>query len=159
MALPPVRFGPELARLAPSEVLISETQETQWDETIKDAGAAVTPMARGAFDSTAGEKRLLALFNIQTLDAFGDFKRAEVSAMGALIQYLEITQKGQLPLLRPPVSEAIASVMQIDAATRRNLELTQTLSGERGGTLLACQSHCHCQRRAPYGAAPVCTLA
>jgi len=119
-------------------VLISETQETQWDETIKDAGAAVTPMARGAFDSTAGEKRLLALFNIQTLDAFGDFKRAEVSAMGALIQYLEITQKGQLPLLRPPVSEAIASVMQIDAATRRNLELTQTLSGERGGTLLAC---------------------
>ena len=138
MALPPVRFGPELARLAPSEVLISETQETQWDETIKDAGAAVTPMARGAFDSTAGEKRLLALFNIQTLDAFGDFKRAEVSAMGALIQYLEITQKGQLPLLRPPVSEAIASVMQIDAATRRNLELTQTLSGERGGTLLAC---------------------
>ena len=138
MALPPVRFGPELARLAPSEVLISETQETQWDETIKDAGAAVTPMARGAFDSTAGEKRLLALFNIRTLDAFGDFKRAEVSAMGALIQYLEITQKGQLPLLRPPVSEAIASVMQIDAATRRNLELTQTLSGERGGTLLAC---------------------
>ena len=138
MALPAVRFGPELARLAPSEVLISETQETQWDETIKDAGAAVTPMARGAFDSTASEKRLLALFNIQTLDAFGDFKRAEVSAMGALIQYLEITQKGQLPLLRPPVSEAIASVMQIDAATRRNLELTQTLSGERGGTLLAC---------------------
>ena len=138
MALPPVRFGPELARLAPSEVLISETQETQWDETINDAGAAVTSMARGAFDSTAGEKRLLALFNIQTLDAFGDFKRAEVSAMGALIQYLEITQKGQLPLLRPPVSEAIASVMQIDAATRRNLELTQTLSGERGGTLLAC---------------------
>ena len=138
MALPPVRFGPELARLAPSEVLISETQETQWDETIKDAGAAVTPMARGAFDSTASEKRLLALFDIQTLDAFGDFKRAEVSAMGALIQYLEITQKGQLPLLRPPVSEAIASVMQIDAATRRNLELTQTLSGERGGTLLAC---------------------
>ena len=141
MALPPVRFGPELARLAPSEVLISETHEMQWDETIKEAGAAVTPMARSAFDSTAGEKRLISLFNIQTLDAFGDFSRAEVSAMGALIQYLEITQKGRLPLLRPPVCEAIASVMQIDAATRRNLELTQTLSGDRGGTLLACLSH------------------
>ena len=138
MALPPVRFAPELARLAPSEVLISEAQDTQWDETIKEAGAAVTPMARGAFDSTAGEKRLLTLFNVQTLDAFGDFNRAEVSAMGAVILYLEITQKGKLPLLRSPVSEAIASVMQIDAATRRNLELTQTLSGERGGTLLAC---------------------
>ena len=97
-------------------------------------------MARSAFDSTAAEKRLTTLFNIQTLDAFGDFSRAEVSAMGGLIQYLEITQKGHLPLLRSPVSEAISSVMQIDAATRRNLELTQTLSGERGGTVLSCLS-------------------
>ncbi|MDG2405615.1 MAG: DNA mismatch repair protein MutS, partial [Paracoccaceae bacterium] len=110
----------------------------RWDDTIIEAGAAVTPMARSAFDSTAAEKRLTSLFNIQTLDAFGDFNRAEVSAMGGLIQYLEITQKGRLPLLRPPVSEAISSVMQIDAATRRNLELTQTLSGEQGGTVLAC---------------------
>ena len=140
MALPAVRFGPELARLSPSEVLVSEAQETRWDDTIIEAGAAVTPMARSAFDSTAAEKRLTTLFNIQTLDAFGDFSRAEVSAMGGLIQYLEITQKGNLPLLRPPVSEAISSVMQIDAATRRNLELTQTLSGERGGTVLSCLS-------------------
>ena len=140
MALPAVRFGPELARLSPSEVLVSEAQETRWDDTIIEAGASVTPMARSAFDSTAAEKRLTTLFNIQTLDAFGDFSRAEVSAMGGLIQYLEITQKGHLPLLRPPVSEAISSVMQIDAATRRNLELTQTLSGERGGTVLSCLS-------------------
>jgi DNA mismatch repair protein MutS len=140
MALPAVRFGPELARLSPSEVLVSEAHETRWDDTIIEAGAAVTPMARSAFDSTAAEKRLTTLFNIQTLDAFGDFSRAEVSAMGGLIQYLEITQKGHLPLLRSPVSEAISSVMQIDAATRRNLELTQTLSGERGGTVLSCLS-------------------
>ncbi len=45
--------------------------------------------------------------------------------MGAIVDYLDITQKGKLPLLRPPVQETSGGVVQIDAATRRNLELTQ----------------------------------
>ena len=57
--------------------------------------------------------------------------------MGAILQYLEITQKGKLPLLRPPQKEAEARTVQIDAATRRNLELTQALSGGRAGSLLS----------------------
>ena len=57
--------------------------------------------------------------------------------MGALVDYLDITQKGKLPLLRPPVQETSGGVVQIDAATRRNLELTQSLSGGREGSLIA----------------------
>ena len=57
--------------------------------------------------------------------------------MGAIVDYLELTQKGKLPLLRPPVRERAGGAMQIDAATRRNLELTQALSGGREGSLLA----------------------
>ncbi|MBA4349799.1 MAG: DNA mismatch repair protein MutS, partial [Rhodobacter sp.] len=68
---------------------------------------------------------------------FGRFDRAELSAMGALVDYLDLTQRGKLPLLRPPVKEAAGGAMQIDAATRRNLELTQALSGGRDGSLLA----------------------
>ena len=49
--------------------------------------------------------------------------------MGALVDYLDLTQRGKLPLLRPPVREAAGGSMQIDAATRRNLELVQALSG------------------------------
>ncbi|OWU86756.1 DNA mismatch repair protein MutS [Oceanicola sp. 22II-s10i] len=137
MPLPAVRLGPELARLAPSEVLMSEAIERDFAETVSDIGPALTPLSRASFDSTNGEKRLLGLFDVSTLDAFGNFSRPELAAMGAIVDYLEITQRGKLPLLRPPVREAEERVMQIDAATRRNLELTHALSGGRAGSLLA----------------------
>mgnify|MGYP001794125686 CR=1 FL=1 len=56
--------------------------------------------------------------------------------MGALVDYLDLTQRGKLPLLRAPVREASGGTVQIDAATRRNLELTQALSGGKEGSLL-----------------------
>ncbi|WP_299735924.1 DNA mismatch repair protein MutS [uncultured Roseobacter sp.] len=137
MPLTRLRLGPELARLAPSELIVSEAKEVELRETAEDFGIALTGLARSAFDSTGGEKRLCALFEVETLDAYGAFDRAEVAAMGAILQYLEITQKGKLPLLRPPQKEAEARTVQIDAATRRNLELTQALSGGRSGSLLS----------------------
>ncbi len=136
MPCPPVRLGPELARLAPSEVLLSESRREDYESLIEESASALTPLSPASFDSTSAEKRLCALFGVNTLDSFGQFTRAELSAMGALIDYLEITQRGKLPLLRPPQREALDGVMQIDAATRRNLELTQSLSGGREGSLL-----------------------
>ncbi|MBZ8117909.1 DNA mismatch repair protein MutS [Roseovarius sp. LXJ103] len=137
MPLGAARVGPELARLRPSEVLIADTFETDWRDTVTESGAAMTPLGRAAFDSTSSEKRLCALFGVGTLDAYGSFTQPEIAALGAVVEYLEITQKGKLPLLRPPQREALASAMQIDAATRRNLELTHSLSGGRTGSLLA----------------------
>ncbi|WP_420569731.1 DNA mismatch repair protein MutS [Thalassovita sp.] len=135
--LAPVRLGPELARLMPAEVIVSEADEADLAETVSESGAAITGLGRASFDSTSAEKRLCALFDVSSLDAFGQFDRAEVSAMGAIVEYLEITQKGKLPLLRRPVREAESRVVQIDAATRRNLELTHALNGGRAGSLLA----------------------
>ena len=104
---------------------------------MRDLGISLTPIGRASFDSTAAEKRICGLFHVGALDAFGTFGRAEVSAMGALIDYLEITQKGKLPLLQTPLKESEDRVVQIDAATRRNLELTRSLSGGRAGSLLS----------------------
>ncbi|ESW60910.1 MAG: DNA mismatch repair protein MutS [Rhodobacter sp. CACIA14H1] len=137
MPCAPARLGPELARLAPREVLISEAREADWAGLVTESGASLTRLARGSFDSISAEKRLCALFDVGTLEGFGRFDRAELSAMGALVDYLDLTQRGKLPLLRPPVKEAPGGAMQIDAATRRNLELTQALSGGREGSLLA----------------------
>ncbi|MCZ8153831.1 MAG: DNA mismatch repair protein MutS, partial [Rhodobacteraceae bacterium] len=137
MPCAPARLGPELARLGPREVLISEARETDWAGIVTESGASLTRLARGSFDSVSAEKRLCALFDVGTLEGFGRFDRAELSAMGALVDYLDLTQRGKLPLLRPPVKEAAGGAMQIDAATRRNLELTQALSGGREGSLLA----------------------
>jgi DNA mismatch repair protein MutS len=137
MPCPMIRLAPELARLAPREVLVSEAREQEALPLIEDAGAAITTLSRGSFDSVSAEKRLCALFGVGSLEAFGAFDRAEISAMGALVDYLDLTQRGKLPLLRRPLREAAGGVMQIDAATRRNLEITQALSGGREGSLLA----------------------
>ncbi len=106
MACPQLRLAPELARLAPREVLVSEARERDLYAQIEEAGAAVTALARGTFDSTSAEKRLCGLFEVASLEAFGVFDRAEISAMGALVEYLDLTQRGKLPLLRPPLREA-----------------------------------------------------
>ncbi|PKP74933.1 MAG: DNA mismatch repair protein MutS [Alphaproteobacteria bacterium HGW-Alphaproteobacteria-6] len=132
-----VRLAPELARLAPREVIVSETKEADCRAIVTESAAALTPLSRGSFDSAGGEKRLCALFGVGTLDAFGTFGRAEVSAMAAIVDYLDLTQRGRLPLLRPPVRESARAAVQIDAATRRNLEITQALSGGREGSLIA----------------------
>ena len=137
MACPQVRLAPELARLAPREVLVSEARERDLYPLIEEAGAAVTALTRGTFDSTSAEKRLCGLFEVASLEAFGAFDRAEISAMGALVEYLDLTQRGKLPLLRAPLREAAGGLVQIDASTRRNLEITQALSGGREGSLLA----------------------
>ena len=131
------RLGPELARLVPSELVVSEAQEIELGELVSDFAIPITGLSRASFDSTSGEKRICDLFGVSTLDAYGSFDRGEVAAMGAIIEYLHLTQKGKLPLMQPPRQETHLRSVQIDAATRRNLELTQALSGGRAGSLLS----------------------
>ncbi|SMX32368.1 DNA mismatch repair protein MutS [Maliponia aquimaris] len=137
MPLTRARIGAELARLAPSEVLTTEGVEDSLREVLGDLGLEATVLGAASFDSGAAEGRLSTLFGVQGLSGFGDFGRAELSAMGALVDYLDITQKGRLPLLRPPRQEQVSRILQIDAATRRNLELTESLQGGRKGSLLS----------------------
>ncbi|WP_370311513.1 DNA mismatch repair protein MutS [Sagittula sp.] len=137
MPLGQARIGAELARLAPSEVLVSDNVDETLREVLGDLGIEATVLGAASFESGAAEQRLCSTFAVQTLAGFGSFSRAELSAMGALVDYLDITQKGRLPLLQTPKQEAGARLMQIDAATRRNLELTSAMSGGRAGSLLA----------------------
>ena len=137
MPCPLVQLAPELARLNPSEIVISEANEGNWAELVPDFQSALTELSRASFDSTSADKRLTELFRVSSLDAFGNFTLPEVSAMGAIVDYLDITQKGKLPLVRPPVRESLRGNMQIDAATRRNLEISQSLSGAKDGSLLS----------------------
>ena len=130
-------LGPELARLAPKEVLLSESGEADFGDIVEESGAAMTVIGNAAFDSTIGEKRLCSVYSVGSLEGFGTFERAEIAAMSALVEYLEITQKGKLPLLRPPLREKRDAAMQIDASTRKSLELTHGMNGGRGGSLLA----------------------
>jgi DNA mismatch repair protein MutS len=132
------QLGPAMARLTPREVIVVDGSEATWAEIVSDSGATLSTLGAAAFDSTAGEKRLCGLYKVGSLDAFGSFSRAEVGAMSAVAEYLDITQRGNLPLMRPPVQEGHSAAMQIDAATRRSLELTHAMNGGRQGSLLHC---------------------
>ena len=137
MQCPLARLGPELARLAPSELVVSEVREAELAGIVSVSGLSLTPLSRASFDSASAGERLCALWQVASLDAFGAFGRAEIAAMGAIVDYLDLTQRGRLPLLRMPVRERPEGGMQIDAATRRNLELTISQTGGRDGSLLA----------------------
>jgi DNA mismatch repair protein MutS len=129
----------ELARLSPRELLIPDSLPAQEDfaSLFKSLSAALSPLPASRFDSANGERALKAHYQMLSLDGLGAFSRAELSAAGALIAYLELTQKGRKVALQRISRVSPTHFMGIDAATRRNLELTQTLAGQRGGSLLA----------------------
>ncbi|MEM1237010.1 MAG: DNA mismatch repair protein MutS [Pseudomonadota bacterium] len=138
---PRVKLGPELARLAPAEVLLSEASFADLEPVTAEIGTHATELIRGTFDSDQADIAAKRIFGVASLDVFAPFTRAEKSAIGALLNYLEITQKGKIPILRTPVREDNKQVVEIDAATRRSLELTRSMSGEKSGTLLAVIDH------------------
>ena len=118
----------ELARLNAAEILASEGSAFEHYATV------LRP--RGEFDSTAAEARLKRAYGVATLDGFGQWSRAGMAAAGGLVAYLDHTAKGSLPFLRPPRIGNAGEAMAIDAATRDSLELTQTQTGQRKGSLL-----------------------
>jgi DNA mismatch repair protein MutS len=123
-----------LAQVAPGEILISEALSEE--PFLADYGAALTPLAASRFASAAGERRLRDVYAVASLDAFGAFSRAEIGAAGAVVDYVLLTQKGRMPRLAPPQRQGAQSVMAIDSATRRNLELLEAIGGGRRGSLL-----------------------
>jgi len=129
----------ELARLRPGEVLLGDdlAGDAALRCQIEEVPAALTPCPRAHFDSVSGERALKARLGVAALDAFGEFTRAELAALAGLLTYVEITQVGRAPLLRPPRKEIAGSLLIIDAATRANLELTRSNHGTRAGSLLA----------------------
>lgn len=129
----------DIARLEPREILVPDAihDDPALRSLWQEGRSAVTPVARDGFDAGSAEKRLAEYFGVSLLDGFGAFTRPELSAAAGVLSYVERTQLGARVPLSPPLREVRGSVMQIDAATRANLELTRRLSGERAGSLLS----------------------
>ena len=127
-----------LARVAPGELLVPEklVQREALLETFNDWQAVLTPVPNSRFNSDNARKRLEDLYGVAALDAYGTFGRAELAAAGSLLDYVELTQVGKMPRIAPPRRLIEGAVLEIDAPTRRNLELARNLSGERQGSLL-----------------------
>ena len=117
----------ELARLSPAEIVVPDNFDLPVSYPLTIAGG---------FDGNSAERRLKSLFNVATLDGWGEFSRAELCAAAGLLTYLDRAGQGSLPFLQPPVRRAVADHMMIDAATRESLEIVCSVGGSRKGSLL-----------------------
>jgi DNA mismatch repair protein MutS len=131
-----VTLAAEIARIEPGEIIVSDALYSD-PEFAAYLPTAVTPLPRDAFDGATAERRLASFFGVATTAAFGAFSRVELTAAAAATTYVERTQLGKRPPLSPPVREAAGATLAIDQATRSNLEVIRTLTGERRGSLLA----------------------
>jgi DNA mismatch repair protein MutS len=134
----PEMLGAALARLSPSEVVVPE----DWLPEKSEGPDEAIFRPRSTFASDAGAERLKALHGVATLDAFGDFSRAMLAAAGGLIAYLDHVGRGCLPLLLPPLLRAAEAGMAMDEATRASLEILESTTGARAGSLIGAVDRC-----------------
>lgn len=147
---PRAKLADELARLEPSEVLIRE------DDSIlspgQDAEWTVTLRPTWQFGAEESVRQLCQHFGTHSLEGMGwnhEQDGLAIGAAGAVLAYLQETQKTSLAHIRRLLPFRAGQTLEIDAATRRSLELTQTMRAEnRHGSLLAVLD----QTQTPMGA-------
>ena len=141
-----VQSIPDLAALStalevvdPAEVIFAETayEDSSFMAALQVTGAALSPLPKVRFDSANANERLCEAFGVKNLDAFGDFSRADVAAAGGVADYVRLTQKGSMPRLRPLQQIQSGRALEIDPASRKNLELFVTQSGQAKGSLFS----------------------
>ena len=127
-----------LARIGPGELILSDRllARAAVERALAGWNGMATPLPAARFDSESARRRLQDHYGVRSLDGFGAFTRAEIAACGAVLDYVALTQQGRMPRLDPPARLADGARMEIDAASRRNLEIDRSISGERDGSLL-----------------------
>lgn len=134
----PQQLPSELRRIGPAEVLVS--QETSFPEV---EGFFKTPIPPWHFDVEAGKKKLLKQLEAATLAGFGvEDMSVAIGACGALLEYAAKTQGQALAHVTSVTAERAGEFLRLDAATRRNLEITETLRGEPSPTLFSLLDEC-----------------
>ncbi len=131
----PQLLASELRRIAPAEVLAAEGAEP--------VGYFVTRLPAWHFDVDSGRRKLLAQLGAATLAGYGceDLTLA-LGACGALLEYARKTQGQALAHVTAVKAERASELLRMDAATRRNLELTETLRGEPAPSLFSLLDEC-----------------
>ncbi len=122
-----------IARLDPAELVMANNID--FPAWVEEGQFCVSPQAPSLFDSSLAAVSLQNFYGVSSLDGFGNFTRAMLAAAGGLLGYIEATQLGNMPRLRPLQPIIKSGYMEIDPATRRSLELTRTLSGDTKGSL------------------------
>lgn len=129
----------ELSRLEPSEIVISE----QSNLTLERPGVALTHRPAWLFDAVSARRKLESFFGVAQLDGFGcgHLPRA-IAAAGALLDYVETTQQAALEHIASMRTYAIDDTLMLDGATRRNLEINASATGDKRHSLVGLLDRC-----------------
>ncbi len=124
----------ELARLGPAELLLPDGEQGLNDQLARIPAISRLPAWR--FELSNARATLERHFRVQSLDAFGcEGKPLAIRAAGSLLHYLNETQKGQLNQIQRLATYHLEGYMALGATTRRHLELTESLAGDKGASL------------------------
>jgi DNA mismatch repair protein MutS len=136
--VPRARLAAELERLQPAEILLAHEVDTGWN-----ARAAVKRLDPWQFDVQGARRELARQFGTTDLSGYGceGMDRA-VAAAGALVAYCRRTQQSALPHVTGMRVERESEFVQMDAPTRRNLEITETISGADSPTIFSLLDRC-----------------
>lgn len=136
----PDRLGSELTRLAPAEILFPESLA---HDEIDTAEASIKRLPDWQFDSESAVRSLTRQFGTRDLSGFGcDGLTAAIAAAGALLDYARSTQGAAMAHVAGLRVERDSEFVRLDSATRRNLEISETLRGEPAPTLLSLIDGC-----------------
>lgn len=120
-----------LARLNLSEIVLADNVIPVHHHLFDSLGITITPKPAESFSYVNTIDTLKTFFGLADLAGLGDFSKSEIIAAGVLLAYVLDTQKGAAPYLKSLKKIAADGFMEIDASTRRSLELTQTLSDDK----------------------------
>lgn len=142
----PGLLSQELQRIQPVEILLPDTMQ---HSALTESQACLKRLASWQFDADTAHKILTGQFRTYDLQGFGCADMtAAICAAGALLDYVKQTQRSSLPHIHSLRVEQVGQYLQLDAATRRNLEIDQTLRGESEPTLYSLLN----STRSPMGA-------
>ncbi|WP_306607720.1 DNA mismatch repair protein MutS [Azonexus sp.] len=136
--VPTEQIPATLERIRPAEILYPESWTPNFGVDV-----ARTRQPDWYFDFDSAKRLLCDQFEVASLAGFGvEGLKPAVAAAGALLQYAQATQSGKLPHLRGLTVEIEGAYLGLDLATRRNLELTETLRGQPSPTLFSLLDNC-----------------
>ena len=139
-----LRLVQEMERIAPAEILRAEGMgESTFDAPAFAPNGHLQHVPEWHFDVAGGHKSLLDQLSVSTLSGFGaDGLGAAFGAAGALLRYAQSTQGRGLQHVKSLAVESESEFIGLDAATRRNLELTETIRGAESPTLFSLLDGC-----------------
>ena len=126
-----------LARIKPSEILISNNYAEKNLLGLKEKNYKVTVLSGSSFNTTNSHDKLLNHYGVKSIKSFGNFSYSMIGALGAILDYILVTQSGTKIQLMRPVLEKRDLILEIDQHTRKNLEINISLAGEKKGSLIS----------------------